>query len=60
MKTVQDVKFGTMLSAYGIQSVVVSLNDEGVWHRYKDGGEEFTRWTTLEYRLETGDTYIVR
>ena len=60
MKTIQDVKFGTILSAYGIQSVVVGLTDEGVLHKYQDGGEEFTSWTTLEYRLETRDTYIVR
>ena len=57
-RDIKDVKFGTILSAYGIKSVVVGLNEKGVLTRYESGAEDFISWECLEYRLKTGDTSI--
>ena len=54
------ITIGTILSAEGVPSEVVAMSEHGVLRRYPDGGEEFISWTTLEYRLNTRDTCVIR
>ena len=52
------IKLGTKLTAYGITSIVIDINEEGINTLYEDGGTSFISWKTLEYRVKTLDTAI--
>ena len=54
------IRFGTVLSSYDIESVVIEIKEDGVVRAYEDGEITFTSYDTLRYRLKIGDTRVVR